>query len=432
MFSVLAAATLGVEFVNYVYYRTFRSFVSQNKEHPENMEPDKLLQYFANLTAHEMSEWIDKSFSYKQPMTDSYYKSVPIQILSKSNMTEWISSFVYHKSYSELKEEQEEKVNNLLDVIETKLEHNFIEYDNDHLIDNIYFLQFGKNKIKSKYKPLTVYAGFSLMKHVTLANLKMHGYKEYRSSKANFTYLYYKSPENKSTTLFLHGFGLGIVPYVSWLKDITKKTNVIAPIFPNISNMDFTSVFNHFDEESLFPTYETWREDFKSILINHNIEQIDVIGHSFGTIIFGIILKDPMLKSRINKKLFVDPVCFIDEYYKISRYINEPVHYDCVSKALSVATDLLIYNDVYVRYVTQRYLYGPEYWILDYDILKDNKSVVVLSEDDAMVPSLTIFKKLTQNMVPCLLVEGAIHSDIFTNKEFQCVRDYIIDFVAFC
>ena len=69
---------------------------------------------------------------------------------------------------------------------------------------------------------------------------------------------------------------------------------------------------------------------------------------------------------------------------------------------------------------------------LDYDILKDNKSVVILSEEDAMVPSLTIFKKLTQNMVPCLLVEGAIHSDIFTNKEFQCVRDYIIDFVAFC
>src|SRR5439155_12829079 len=120
----------------------------------------------------------------------------------------------------------------------------------------------------------------------------------------------------------------------------------------------------------IFPEYDTWRKYIKHILIKNNISRINFIGHSFGTIIMGLLLKDEWIASRTDKKIFIEPVCFIDKSYKSYRYINEPKegNYNLISKVFNE----FIYKDIYLRYVTQRFLYGSEFWIHDYNLLINN------------------------------------------------------------
>jgi hypothetical protein len=181
-------------------------------------------------------------------------------------------------------------------------------------------------------------------------------------------------------------------------------------------------------EDSLFPSYKNWRRDFKLVFDRHNITDkvIDVIGHSFGTIIMGILLKDKEIDNIIRKRIFIEPVCFIDQSYKIYRYINEPI---IEGDVVNSVFNLLVYNDVLVRYVAQRYLYGPEFWLIDYDSMSNNNNLVVVSKQDELVPSSKLYERMKRHNIPTLMVEDAHHADIFISKKFKTLLDRILTYI---
>ncbi len=227
--------------------------------------------------------------------------------------------------------------------------------------------------------------------------------------------------------MFIHGLGLGITPYISYLKELKQMGNVIVPILPNLSNMEHHTLLSKLDEDAFFPHYDIIRKDFKTMLEYHNINNVDIVSHSFGTIILGMLMKDAELAQRINKKVFVDPVCFIDRSFKILRYINEPG--GSQDGVVNSVFNLLVYNDIYVRYIAQRYLYGPEFWILDYEKLNNDDSLLVLSLKDSMVPSQSIYDRCKKHHVPCFIINNANHADIFLIDEFRDVWNMIKLFV---
>ena len=191
--------------------------------------------------------------------------------------------------------------------------------------------------------------------------------------------------------------------------------------------MENRNIFRKIDEDAFFPSYKTLRKDFKEMLKYHNIEKVDVIGHSFGTIMMGILIKDEELAAKFNKKVFVDPVCFIDRSYKIFKYINEQGNSG--DGIVNILFNILVYRDINIRYIAQRYLYGPEFWILDFNKLNNNKSLLVLSIKDNMVPSKSIYERCRNYNVPCLAINDAYHADIFLLKEFKDVRNTIKSFI---
>lgn len=405
------SALMGMELVNYMYYLHVHRFIKEKREHRMTLEVD--CAWMENYILNELNEEELRVMIKKSVRMEEKEEISTIEEIRKEDMQRWVSYYIYYRNIEELNEEEREHVEYILRQIEKKLKVKFKEDDNRIICIS----RFGKNEIKTTYKPLIVYTSLNIAKNWNYMKMYMSGFKRYTTKKSKITYMHYYKEENTKTTMFIHGLGFGIMPYQSYIEELREKSNLIIPILPNISNMEYTSYFTNLKDEELFPPYEVWREDIGAILNKHGIEKLDIVGHSFGTIIMGILLKDKEINRRVEKRIFIDPVCFIEKSYKIYNYIDEP--YVGENVWTNTVFNKLIYNDVYVRYVMQRYLYGPEFWILDYE--KMEKALIVLSMDDKIVPSNALHKRLTKKGVPCITAAEAKHSDIFFISGFKSI-----------
>jgi len=427
---ILGASIISLEIMNYIYYKKTVDYVEQKTLVKRASTPTVFLHnYWLNeLSNEEIIEWITNTIHFKDK-SQGLGQKPRIEEISANKILKWISYHMYFKPYKTLTENQINDAKIMMFAIENKLNHTFQETVDNIDDSNLYFLKFGNTEIETAYKPMVVYCAMSTVKNLAYMYLKYLGFTKYTMEKTGIVYFYYKNPKNKEkTTMFIHGLGFGVTPYISFIKNLMDRTDVILPILPNISNMEFHSILDGWKDKTMFPDYEDLRADFQSVFIDYDLYDVNLVGHSFGTIIMSILLRNDQIQKRIGTKIFVDPVCFMEDCYKIFNYIKKP---DTRNGDLTTTIfNSMIYEDVYVRYTTQRYLYGPDYWLLDYDSLLKN-SIVVLSGDDKIVPSSKLHKKLAENNVACIYVNNARHADIFSMDEFSAVINAIIDHIHF-
>ncbi|QKF94256.1 alpha-beta hydrolase fold protein [Fadolivirus algeromassiliense] len=400
---------------NFVEKKKYSSTLSTNVNWYEN--------YILNeLSVDELKICIRNVFSYNKPSDKSYYTPIEIENIPRNKMIKWVSYNLYFKSLWQLTPEEIQHASDVLYKIEIKLNIKFYDISNP----DIYFLKFGNNKIECSNRPSIICSILELLKDTCYFSMYMFNFDKYKIKNTNIVYFHYHNPNNKQTVIFIHGFGFGIEPYLYYILRLKNKFNLIVLILPNISNMEYARTMKQITYDNMFPEYDTWRKAIKSIIIKHNIDSCSIIAHSFGTIIAALLLKDNWINAKINKKVFIEPVCFIDKSYKIYRYINEPQegNYGIVSKVFNQ----FIYKDIYLRYATQRFLYGPEFWIHDYDSLANN-TLIIVSEKDQVVPSDEIYNRMKKHNIECIYVNGAYHADMFMTNEFDSVFNHIDDFI---
>jgi hypothetical protein len=422
---IAVAALIGTELTGYAYHVRARSF-AQEKRYFESPIDNEWIENFIleEMQVDELKTWISNSISYSNSTDNKYYSEVPLEKVPRNKMIKWTCYYLFYKSMWQLTTEEINHGEEVLKKIEKKIEITFEDFDDP----DIYFLKFGNNKFECKYRPMVAYAGLSILKHIAYAKMRWNGFQMFTMEKSGMTYFYYKNPTVDKNIMFIHGLGIGITPYMTYLTELKKLGSVIVPILPNISNMEHNSLFSSITEETFFPSYDTLRYDFNKMLDVNEIDSIDVIGHSFGTIIMGILIKSAEFSQKMDKKVFVDPVCFIDRSFKIFRYINEPGNSQ--DGIVNSVFNLLVYNDLYVRYVSQRFLYGPEFWIMDYTKLNSHDSLLVLSNQDSMVPSNSIYQRCKKYHVQCIRVDNAHHADVFLLEEFRGVWETIKSFLT--
>lgn len=410
------------EMVQYQFYKKILSFVQNKKYANIEVESEWYENYILNeLTTDELKMWIRNVFSYNK-QSDSYYVPIELEDIPRNKMLKWVSYNLYYKSLWQLSQDQLNHSSDVLQKVEEKLQVKFFDISDP----TIYFLKFGNNKLECEYRPTLVCTALDMMRSVCYFSLYLLDFDKYKVKDTNLVYFHYFKPEHKKTILFVHGFGFGIEPYLYYILKLKHKVNLIVLILPNISNMEYKKSMKEIKYDNLFPEYSTWRNVMKQILIKHNIEKISVIAHSFGTIITAILLKDEWLYNRIEKKVLIEPVCFIDKSYKIYRYINEPKegNYNIISKVFNS----VVYKDIYLRYATQRFLYGPEFWILNYDTLSKN-TLVIVSEKDQVVPSDEVYERMKKHNIDCMYIKGAYHADLFMSDEFDSTFDKVDEFI---
>lgn len=147
----------------------------------------------------------------------------------------------------------------------------------------------GKSMINPHYKPLPyylflrgVYYGGSLIgPHL--------GWK--RTATAG---LVYWEKGTGPTLLFLHGFGLGPLPYYQFLNRISTRYHVVVPEYPGIC----------YDGCTELPGIAEFAETVLPILP----QQFHIVSNSFGTTVHSyLLLRHP---HRIISQVFTEPVCF--------------------------------------------------------------------------------------------------------------------------
>ena len=430
MLMILFFGALGFELLNYFYYKKVSNFINNKKTHSctnETINTGWLENYWLHeLTKTELSQWVLNTinYHYKNKEKGIDYKKASFEEIDRRKMIKWTGYHLYFKAFKELTELEKKNTERILLLMEAKLNFNFSDINiRDRNLDyKLDFSKFGKNRMVISYKPNILYVALNILKNTTYLILNMLGFKRYQTEKSKITYFYYKDDKHKETTMFLHGLGFGITPYLTSILKLKHTCNVILIIIPNVSNMEFPNIIEELSHDILFPSSKVWRSAIKGILEYHQLQEINIIAHSFGTIILGLLLKDSVLRSKLKRKIFVDPVCFIDECYKIYQYINLPNNCNLINKVFNK----IIYEDIYVRYVTERFMFGPEYWINSYDFLSSNHNLVILSFNDQLIPSLTLYKRMVKENIPCLLVDRANHADIFLTNEYQFVVEYLL------
>lgn len=401
---------LGYEVYNYFGYKKTVEF-SKNKKKSEildiNNKSTWMINYILNLSKEDLSDWVINNIKSKHTMR--------LEDISFNRITKCLSFNIYYQSYKKLDYELKERINKVVIEIENKLDIIFKHIPDD----NLTYYKFGHNEIISTYKPALFYSILGIIKKYTYNRLVDSGFIMHKVG--NIVYFYKKVNEDTTANMFIHGLGFGSTPYLDFILEMSINQNLIIPILPNISNMEF--VVSELTGNNMFPEYETIISNFREIISVHNISKLNISAHSFGTIIASILIQDEEINKIVGKKILVDPVCFIEKCYKIFRYIDNP---DDRGSTINKIFNEVVYNDIYVKYATQRFLCGPKYWIYDYSILND--CLIVLSGKDRIVPSYEIAVSAREKNIPCLISEDAEHGDIFLSK-YSHVQNFIIDFI---
>jgi len=237
-------------------------------------------------------------------------------------------------------------------------------------------------------------------------------YKVYENKSIGFLYNNYNP--NKKTILFIHGFGFGYFPYIQLLINLQKEYNLIIIILPNISQFLYSKETKLNNKNIINSVY--------NFIETNNYNKINILSHSFGTLISYKITKDKRSKI-IEKNISVDPIYFYLDYYKLQKHANFPFYNkeNIILYLFDKLNNYLIYDSIYLKYICYRYLFGPMYWLY---LNKNNnykKMIFVFHKNDYVINSSLIYDKIKNNAKSYFLDSNdSTHGTIlFNNNKYE-------------
>ncbi|KAJ5497541.1 hypothetical protein N7463_009528 [Penicillium fimorum] len=133
----------------------------------------------------------------------------------------------------------------------------------------------------------------------------------HRSPARHLTYWHRRHTSKKRLpVLFIHGIGIGLYPYTSFLRDLNRQLEADATdgevgiialeIMPVSSRITYPAL----DKEVML--YE-----IQEIMRYHRWSKFVLVSHSYGSIIAAHLLKSDQFASLIGPTVFIDPVSFL-------------------------------------------------------------------------------------------------------------------------
>ena len=190
------------------------------------------------------------------------------------------------------------------------------------LVDTITYLRLVFNGFQFYRLPLSRFLTVFPFRIITLTS--------FRTTSSN-TLTYWHRPHTSKThdpILFLHGIGIGLHPYVSFLASINKSQP--SPSDGQIGIIAIEIMPVSFRLTGEIPTQATLCSEITRILDSHAWDKFVLSAHSYGTVIAANVLKSrtsfpsrqataavsapsplPSTSSRISSTLLIDPVIFL-------------------------------------------------------------------------------------------------------------------------
>lgn len=124
---------------------------------------------------------------------------------------------------------------------------------------------------------------------------------------------YWYRPHTSKTRLpilFIHGIGIGLHPYATWLEEINKddpqaaQDGEVGIIALELMPISFRVTGPILSREEIC-------RQINVILDRHGFDKVVLASHSYGSVISSHLLQNPATASKIGPILFVDPVTFL-------------------------------------------------------------------------------------------------------------------------
>jgi pimeloyl-ACP methyl ester carboxylesterase len=199
-------------------------------------------------------------------------------------------------------------------------------------------VMYGVSELSVAYKPLVIDGLLGAVRLIGGLTLRLLGYATQRLATPEGEVLVWtrgfgkhvaaerrvpptSTPSSPTPLVFIHGVGMGCIPYVEFLRHFTQPQILIE--LPNCSRANF---------QTQMPTPASVRSVLRSLLSQLNVGDYHLMGHSLGTDYCSIILNDPYEPSaseaerpsakrrdapirsiRPSRVVLIDPICFAHE-----------------------------------------------------------------------------------------------------------------------
>jgi len=318
------------------------------------------------------------------------------------------------EEYSKKEKEDHDYIINLVDIIEKKCN---IQFKTNHKNIRYLFFEWGKNFIEFKVRPFFIIFLIRLVTNIIhFIMIKYYKCKYYKCNITGIGYLYSENNNYKKDLLFIHGFGIGYIPYIFKILYLMKRFNVTIMILPEIS------YYNWYDDYMIyFPNIKNLQTSFYNYLEFRNIDKINVIAHSFGTYIYKI-LNDI---NRFDKVILVDPIIFWIGSIQLLHHIENPDSYSTIESFINY----FVYNCIHIKYICYRYMWGHDFWIYDTKEIETKNILIVLEENDHVIASNKIYNFIKDKNINYYLLKDARHTTVFLDNKYNKIFEEIIDFI---
>lgn len=164
--------------------------------------------------------------------------------------------------------------------------------------------------VRTRTRPLACYLVTNTLSYLTIQRAARGGFEMCKQGRLPYLYraaLSSRAGADSTPLIVLHGLGIGLAQYASLVSfflrsDTFAHRPIVILLQPNISqsilSREFLRPFGHHETTSAF----------RQILAARGWGEIDVLSHSYGSLVHSWLIKS--LGTQVRRSCFVDPVCF--------------------------------------------------------------------------------------------------------------------------
>jgi hypothetical protein len=414
------------ELINWIaYLYMYIKIINPSTLYLKKEDINKVVNKMDKLDNFDLEHIIKGSILYDKTNHKSInYETFDIRDLTRKEIMILLGYTLFGIDQDKIfRSDEVKRIYKLMLKIETKLNCEFkMENMNRYL-----YKSWGRDFISFHFRPLIFQIPIRLLINI------FHYYMIYKlkfkykiCNKSKIGYLYKDRDNDKKDLIFIHGFGLGYLPYILRLKELNKQFNLIIMILPNISSYTYYDDLNC----GYFPSHELIRDSFYDFMSNFKVKKINILSHSFGTYITQIIRNDTRNKI-INRIILVDPIIFWVGCFKMSLYIDKIAQRgsSILGWILEILTNYLIFKCLYLRYICYRVMFGPDFLVYNSYELEDKNILLVLEYDDQVIPAEIIYNKIKDKKISYYYLKNAEHGTLLLSSKFNNIFSEIINYI---
>ena len=337
-----------------------------------------------------------------------WFLQAPLSEIKRENVKEFFAwAFLNKSSWGP---DEEEELDEYADKVEELLARK-LQPGRGHATP----LRLTIDAVNMLHRPLIWYIIVALVDSITYLYMQFAGFQFYRLRLSRFltvfpfrmltlssmrttpsnTLSYWYLPHTSKTRrpiLFIHGIGIGLYPYVNFLKAINKAQRMSDPTGGQIGILAIELMPISFRITGEMPSQDQLCSEILSILNKHGWDSFALMSHSYGSVITTHMLKNATLAPRISSVVLADPVTIL---------LHHPdVAYNFTRRPPKQANEHQLYyiacTDMCVAHTLGRHFFWAENILFKED-LKDLNATVILSGRDLIVDTAAVGRYLTED-----------------------------------
>jgi len=210
----------------------------------------------------------------------------------------------------------------------------------------------------------------------------------------------------RTPLVFVHGVGLGPLPYVSFINQLTAQSAGPTMIIelPFVAQR-LSGLFKN-------PQHDSTVQAIECSMARHGINSATFVGHSLGTVYLSWVAQQrPALMASC---VFIDPIVFLLHQPKVAHQFL----YAKPKTTLSAVEHYFIKSEHSIVSYFHRHFFWQDILLWAKDVAHCSTHVV-LSREDAIVPVESVQRYLRHTRCKTTVLEGARHGDFLTRPEMR-------------